>query len=507
MPDKTLSSPVNLKLGNLTNNYYNTITNAAFYAQSAAYLYQYYWTRVRVWDQWLSGWVEGFHGDDMGILPTGIGDTIVTKIADLVWDAGITFRSTATEPDESLRFISNEWAVNSNFRANLKDVIKKAEGLGNGLFKLNADADGELWVDAIAGNRFFVDLNARGNIVKCRSFVNIFTQQGASNDQKNSFALMEERYYEGGKPKVVYNIYKLTVANVFTSNNMVSLDYKSLPSSVKDSFRKDYRDVMLGKPQDLPLDTIGCYLFKATPYIHDIPNVKLGESVLSKCLNYLMAHDFSFSEMFNDAYISRGKILVPLHMQQNSKSNGYFSGLDDFIFTKVQNQSDNEQSPTVFMPKMRVADLKAYRDSIKEDIAAAIGVSTESLFPNLVARSGSVTATEIESTQTNTNVFITNTRELFEKPLRDLMNDVLAYYKMPQTVDVDFLPLGGANKTINVDNITKLSAAGLVSTKQAVRELNPSATEQQIEEMVDNIKEEKVPEMSQKVDNEGDSVV
>ena len=49
------SLALNQSIGSAFNQYYNWSTNSPFYMLAPPYLFQYYNTMMRTWDQWLSG--------------------------------------------------------------------------------------------------------------------------------------------------------------------------------------------------------------------------------------------------------------------------------------------------------------------------------------------------------------------------------------------------------------------------------------------------------------------
>lgn len=499
----TATSPLNAFIGNNVNQYYSWNNNSVFYSLSSPYLVQFYQQRVRIWDYWSCGYVPSFHNQAKGLLPTGIGRTICKKTADLIYGEGVVYKALDNKNDDeisSLDFVSNTYSKNEELDKKIKDVIGKSVELGNGLLKLNCDEDNELWIDAIAGNRFFVNLNSRGQITMSRTYINIFTN-GIANQKSvpDSYGLVEERYWKTEteidglgretitkKPVMVHKIYKLGIANVFTSDNNASYDYKGLPRSIQEQFRAEYGDIMLNEEQYIPLIDLGVYLIKHTDYITDIPNVKMGESVLANCLNYLMLYDTAFSENYNDLYVSRAKVLLPSFMGKGVKQ-GAFDGFDDFLYTKVPNMSDEDQTPTIFAPNLRIEQFQKLREECCKNLCSAIGVSTSSIFSDIQDSRGAVTATEISSEESNTSLWVSNKRMIFLKELNRMLKTILLFYGKLPDVEITFAPVGSSNKHLMVEDTVKLKEANIISEYEAQKQLNPRSSESQIEEELDEI--------------------
>lgn len=503
------TSPIAEHVGNYINQMYLWNSNAAFYALATPYLVQFYQYQVRTWDWWNTGYVPGFHSEVLGLIPSGKARSICHKVAELINGEGVIYKSRdkTLKNNPALDFISNKFEPRVGLRSKYKDAILKSVTLGNALIKVNADEKADLWVDVIAGNRFFVDLDSKGNVVASRVYVNIFTtglqQVGGS---QRSFGLMEERYWKDveetdvfgnitvvRKPVVCYRIYEMgTVANVFTPNaSNTSLSYKELPRKVQNEFRDNYGDVQLGEEQYLPLVDLGVYLCKHTEYVATMPNIKLGESCLSSILNFLMKYDTIFSEEYNELYLSRAKVIVPQYMAKGSQ-NKLGGGYDGFVFTKVPTMSDKDQTPVVLSPKMRTADFVKSKEDCCKEIANNLGYSIASLFDGISDNRGLVTARQISSEESMTVLVVNNKREILRKAFNDLMNCITKFYGYMDEVEVTWLPAGATNRTQVVENITKLKNAGLVSDEDALRELNPTDNELQIEHKLEQVKADAV---------------
>lgn len=496
------TSPINRWIGNYVNQVYVWNNNAPFYALATPYLVNFYQTQVRLWDLWNTGFVPNFHSEIRGVIPTNHANAICHKVADIINGDGVIFKSKDDKGNnEALDFLTQNFNNRVKLSYVFKDSILKSVQLGNSLLKINCDEDNQLWVEAISGNRFFVDLNSRGEIVRSRSYINIFTSgiRNAGHEQ-DSFGLVEERYWKEldepevlgdivitRKPVARYAVYKLNgISNVFTAGDInTSIPYTSLPPKIQKQFKTDYGDIWLGEEMYLPLRDLGVYLIKHTHYVENMPNIKLGESVIARILNQLMKYDTIFSEEYNDLYLSRAKVIIPGFMQSGDK-NKLGQGLSGFIFERIPSMSDREQMPTIFAPKMRSKDFIEMREDVKKEIASNIGVAASSLYSDLSEERGAVTATEINSENSNTELFRRNKREIPLPEFNKCVDTILAFYGYGDEVDVDFPSIGSSNKSQLVDDTIKLKQARIISTEQALRDIYHSDSERQIDNKLED---------------------
>lgn len=485
------------------NQYMTYINNSAFYVLSPAYLSQFYNVMVRKWDEWNNGWVEDFHSIEHEILPTQLAGSLCEKVADLIYGEGVLFENSKEDDDTSSLDFIGEKDNEIDIKGNVKDSILKSTQLGNALLKLNLGSENNLWIDTIAGNRFFVNLNSRGKIEKAVTYVNMYTtgikEKGKPQD---SYGLVEERFYltddEGNRvlrngnavPCVVYKIYKLAgVSNVFDPNaSGTSIKFEDLPRAVSRAFREEYNDLMLDEVTELEgMRNLGVYLVKHTAYVRGLPNIKLGESCLAKVINYLPQYDAINSEELIDLRISRPKVLVPDFMQKGKEDNDPLNQYHDIMFARIPNKSDKEQMPIVYAPTPREEHFIRMKEDVIKKICGNLGIATSSLFSDIYDLRGQVTAREISSENSNTALYQSNKRKLVIPAVNEMISDILYFYGLQENVKCAFTPAGASNKTIMTDINVKLKQNGLISEYQAIKNENPDWTDKQIESELEKI--------------------
>lgn len=493
------TSPFNKQIGTSFNQYYNFTNNSAFYTLASPYMFHFYTISMWLWDQWNLGFVQNFHSQAKGILPSQFASSLCNKVSDLIYGDGVIFAGEEKGNEgRAIEFVSNVLEPKIQLKRQIKDSILKACQLGNGFLKINCDGK-DLWVDTIAGNRCFVDLNARGQITSAKTYVNIFTTGANNEKQRKSYGMVEERYYkevenEFGdvlrKPFVKYSIYPLApIGNVFTRPAVRSINYDQLPRSVQEQFRQEYGDVMLDEEQVLPLLDLGIYHIKYTEYLTTMPNIKMGESCLAKIINYLADYDLIFSELCNDVYATRAKVIVPKFMGKDNQ--GYFNALDDFVYTQIPNKSDKEQMPLIFAPQMRISALKEHLHNVETMIANSLGYSVNSLFSDLTNGGVQVTATQISSEDSNTVLNINNKRVIMLPEFNRMMKTILRYYGFTDNVYVQFTKAGSSNQSVTTQIVNTQLSNGTMSKYEAVKTQNPNWTEGQVNEELEQIEKEK----------------
>lgn len=497
-PRFALTAVANQKLWQWTN-------NNDFYKLIPAPYYSFYNNWVRLWLYWYDGYVPWVHGTQYGLLSTSIGTTIVNRATDSVFGGNLMFAnmrkpSIYTEKNgkkigKALNFISNEWAIDTDFRGKVKGAIRNAFAGGFSLLKLNC-ADGELWVDHLRADRFFFEKTGRGKLRKVTCLLSVYESTTKKGNGKR-YGLVEERRFEQvglteEVPVVEYKIYDTSVQVQYLSVNDNYVRWEDLPDSVRKAFKAEYGNCRLNEPKAIRgFKSLGCYLLKGTDDISNVPQLGLGESLLSNVLTYLYEYDF-YNTCFNtDMYLARGRILVPKHLQSpQAKAGGQNEGLDGFLYTKVETMNTDQQKPEAIQFELRATEWKEARNILLESIATGIGISVGTL-ASYLSDSSNRTAREVSAEESATTLFIENARRRFEKPLNDLLADVLRYYGFVDDVEVRWSRAGMTNTTVLVDTLTKAVQAGLISEKKAHHAFNYDDDEEQNEEDYNLVQEER----------------
>lgn len=471
--------------------------NNAFYSMLPSAYYTFYNNWVRLWLRWYDGYVPWVHGGQYGLLSTCIGTTIVNRAADSVFGGNLMFanarKPTAyTERDgkrigTAMDFISNKWAGSVDFRGKVKRAVKDAFAGGFSLIKINKTC-GELWIDTLRADRFFIAKTGRGDIIKVVSVLSFYDDAIPGKTDTKRYCLIEERRYEeiGFPPKKVpvieYKMYDTSVQIQYLSINDNFVRWEDLPKSVRFAFKEEY-DCELNKPQAMNgFDNLGCYILRGSDDVSNVPQIGLGESLLANILNYLYEYDF-YNTCFNtDMYLARGRVLVPKPMQSPQAATGaQNAGLDDFLYTKVETLNTDQQKPEAIQFELRADSWTQARNMLLECIATSIGMSVSTLASYLNDGSNR-TAREVSAEENATTLFIENARRRFEAPLNELLSDVLRYYGYVDDVEVRWSRSGMTNITVLVDTLSRAVQSRLISNKKAHNAFNYDDDEEQNEE-------------------------
>ena len=506
---------------------YSFINNSMFYPLVPKEYYDYYNRFVRYYAYWYDGFVPEFHTQNSGIFSTRLAYTLCHKMAELVnggtlmFDSpekpsGFTIQYNKKDKNESnaLEFIER-WSYDINLANKNGTAIEYALALGDSVMKL--DSDGEtLHPIVMRKDNYFLDIDFRGEITNFTGLVYTYTKMTSTDKEAqiqahDYYYLLEERKYDDMGTPMFRLFVKVGVGNMTNMRDVnfkkiQELPYDKLPRDVKKALKKNYPDNKLGEWTELPLPSIGIYLFKNTDAISLMPQVPMGESLLSNLLSYLMSYDYYFSAFNTDMYLGRGRVLLPKPMQnpRGEGDGGYYEGLDSMVYNFAEYTDPATQKPQAIQFDTRADSWDKTGKMILRFIAMNMNVSERTLSNFLTDGSERATAREI-SVDDATATFVENKRMLYMKPINKMLQDVLDFYEFPDEIIVRFSRVGLNNMNEITQQMTTLIQNGLIDTRSALEYIYVDKNEAQLDEMYELIKKEKEEKQEQAVKQEGTS--
>jgi hypothetical protein len=178
-------------------------------------------------------------------------------------------------------------------------------------------------------------------------------------------------------------------------------------------------------------------------------------------------------------------------------SNAQPRGLDDFVYTKYESGTNEGNKPEPIQFALRSAEWKEARDILVQSIATGIGMSVSTI-ASYISDGSNRTAREVSAEESATTLFVENMRRRFEKPINDMLDDVLHFYGYTDDVEIRWTRAGMTNQTVLVETLARAVEAGLISQKKAHHAFNFDDDEEQNEEDYQLVQKER--EASQPMD-------
>lgn len=497
--------------------------HSSFYAVYPKYYYSFANFWLRKWLQWYDGFVPGVHDGRSGILSTRLGATLCRRLSEQVFGGGLLYAvdKQTNDSEDAIKFVSGKFNDDIDFQGVVLKAIMLCSAGGTAYIKTNIDSSKNIWIDSYRADQAFADIDYSGHVIKAKFLTAKYTKTVPNQaDKDQNFYVVEERFYANeydnklykkkyeqkirqllvapelkiGEPYVVYRVYRLQgqVNDFNESINMgKELEWEEIPEEQRQSIKQSFGAIRLNLPQKLPFTDIGVDMLKWTSFISNLPQLPFGESALANVQAYLFEYDYMNSCMNTDFYLGRGRVIVPksLTSPQNravTGANVFNKGLDDFLYTKVEYASTEDKKPEPIQFDIRSQEWINSRNHLIENIATTMGISPSTLASYLNDNSAR-TAREISSEESATALYVENRRRLFLKPLNDLLKRALLYYGYTDCVTIKFSKSGQTNTTLLTENTISQYNAGLISQYQAVKNLNPDATEEEVQAELNRI--------------------
>ena len=444
---------------------YSWINNEQFYAIVPYPYRDYYFRFIKKFFYWYDGFVPYFHNTQSGMFSSRLAYTILHKLAQQTVGNKLMFDDEG-EPDKnsythhgktynSLDWIEH-WANDNLLDTKVVQAEEWAFAGGDSTIKLDSDGE-DLLPTVFRKDTYFFDTDFRGEVCAWSGLIYTYskmTNQTNATAEPQYYYLLEDRSYDdSGNPQYRLSIKKGSgnLANAKTVDmTPETIPFSRLPRDISHKFKKDYPNTKLGEWNKLPLKDLGIYIIKASESVSFLPAVNGGESLLSNLIHTLMSYDFYWSSMMTNLYTARDKLIVPQHMQTPRHGEGthapaHFGGWDEFIMTKVQYASPEDNKPIVFSTPIK--DWEKVRNNILQTIAMDLGVDDRTITSAIVPNAEKPTAREISSDEHTTTLFVEGKQKLLKNGLDKMLACVLDFYTFTEEkVVVKFSKAGLTNQ-------------------------------------------------------------
>lgn len=466
------------------------VNTSQYYANLDPFFIQYMRTVVRPSMAYATATADGTINSGVKM---NVGYTVKNTAVRIVKGEKVIFEGA----DKVSKLISDKWAPSVNFNGFYETAIDYMLSGGSVLCKLNKDARGRCIPVAVRVDRYYASTDDTGEIINVTILNSFLFSERYGNDGERSYWLVEQRFFENGKPYVRYKVN--LKSGIAGTENLPTLDgegipEKDLPVSVQKLLRQ--RNVRLNQKTVLPFKNgLGCKIWRRTQTNSCVPGLAMGDPLLFGVLDLLFAVDVVFSGSLTDVILGKGKVLVPKKYLQSIREDFKAMGLNSKAFermgrTDVFNDDDDSlvyiytEHDKDFQPKEVQFDIRAEKyngmlEMYLRQIVSLCGFAPTSIFPFLVDGSQK-TATEVTAEENLTRGTVQclhqtlsqNINEILDEVLYQLYNDAgqaeLFKFGMVTVKLSDYI----GNPLQRDRNIRENYAAGLIPKETAVQKIN-----------------------------------
>ena len=474
------------------------INDTMFFVFAPTPLLTYYWTVVRRNLEWFNGYVAGIH--NQGILSSKTGARICKMSANLTLGGGLSFQGS----EDAETFLTDFYKKRKIY-AKLKRVTPILNAIGFMLSKVDVNAEGELDISFIPGNRYFAQCDADGNVTEfyaciCFMTADTNTANNSNRDSQEGYSLVEERFYIEDKPCVRYRVYKgpaLATAPTYGSERgSKGIAFANLPAHVKKMIMTKLAGYELGKIYELPFENIGARITRNTFSATGMDDYAcFADSTLADVHTQLYELDLTKTQKSEHKYLNQDFMVLPEQMimelkgdkaraERLERQNGY-TGINRRIAKGVRYADPTKETPFVYSPPLKTADYNADIMQIHNEIAAQTEFSPVTIAGYL--RNGvEKTATEITADENATRLTIRTKRELITEDLNYLNAIILKHYGVSDDGSVCsavFKEGSLSNPKLETELIIRKLEAGLITHQMAIEEANPQLSKRECEQI------------------------
>lgn len=489
----------------------NFINASQYYANLDPFFINYMNTVVRPCVAYMTGAADGIVNSG---LKMNVGYTIKKTAVHLIKGDKVVFEGN----DIDSKLLSDKWAPAVGFDRFFESAIDNLM-CGTTIIKLNKDRFGRCVPVSERVDRYYASTDDCGNVIRITIFNSLLFQMNFGKSVRNSFWLVEERFFKKSKPYVKYKVHaKSGIAGqeVLPTIGGAGIPEKDLPEEAQILVKA--KGITLNKEIALPFkDGLGVWLMQLTANNSCVPGLRMGDPLLYGVTDLLWSLDIVYSGSLTDVLLGKGKILVPKRFLNTIRNDLAAIGVktqtaigDNSISDRIMQRSDllNDEDDSFvyvaterdkdFMPQavqfeIRSEQYKGMLNLYLRQIVSLCGFAPTSVFPFLA--DGSLkTATEVNAEENLTRGTVQSIHQIIAPVLNRLLNEVLfQLYKdcgqeYTERISVKLSDYIG-NKLLRDENIRNNYASGLIPRENAVQQVN-DISNQETEEYMSKLAEE-----------------
>lgn len=488
----------------------NFVNCSQYYSGLDPYFINYMNTVVRPCLAYMNGAADGVVNSG---LKMNIGYTIKKTAVKLLKGDKIIFEGN----DYDTKILSEKWNNSVGFDKFLEAFIDNLCA-GTTVVKLNKDRQGRCVPMTERVDRYYASYDDCGNVIRITIFNSLLFQMNFGKAVRNSFWLVEERYYKKSKAYVRYKVQaKSGIAGqeILPTIGGDGIPEKDLPEEVQALVKA--KGLTLNKEVVLPFrDGLGVWCAQLTANNSCVPNLPMGDPLLYGALDLLWSIDVVFSGSLTDVILGKNKILVPKRFLETVRGDlqsfglkttaGKEISLSDRIMSRTDMLNDDEDTFVYvaterdkdFPPQNVQFDIRseAYRSMLElylRHVVSLCGFAPTSIFPFL-ADNSQKTATEVTAEENLTRATVQSVHQIITPVLERMLNEVL--YQLYKDSGKEYngnvrLKLSDyiGNPLLRDQNIRENVQAGLTPKEIGVQKIN-ATSDTETKEYLQKIRED-----------------
>ena len=465
------------------------------YLLAAPRYYTFYASYIKPLVGMYTGWIEGFHNLEYGVIPTKFLQKIGNGIKSLLFSNPVVLNS--YNPDTN-NIIDTKFKKKSNFDNAKVEAYDFCEAGGTGLLKLNRDGNGDLRFEAIPMDKFFIEVDGYGDIERVKCFIATYHDTISSTTE---YHLCEERFFKYTTigsvkkrfPMVHYTVYQTTTNITYDAVPTDPVRWADVPPEVRNSLKRDYGEIDIDKTDAytmtndssrqyatmwqnctlLPFDDdLGVRLIKFTRNIPSFPKMPFGMPLADFLQNELYQYEqLKFFERV-EVYTARARVMMDDCNSNPNDPEERRRALDPIIFNYYENLLNGEKDgkPLPIQPELRADEIKTQKQNILNDTAAALGLSSTTIASWLSDGTTQKSATEIKAGRSNTETFIKDKIGIISQPLQDLIDIYFHYYGV-EAPEMRIMPVSQEIQAEEIQQYAELYDGGKVTARMLAEKI------------------------------------